>query len=480
MKPMNNATADKKQHTVRILQFGEGNFLRAFFDWMIDVANSQGITDSSIAIVSPRFRANETIENLRKQDGLYHVCLEGIENGQPKQETRLITSVAEAFSPLENEERYLSYITSPDLRFIISNTTEAGIRYEKDDATQLSAATFPGKITALLYHRYHHFDGDPARGIIFLCCELIEDNGQLLREYVMKHARECKLGNDFIKWVEENCIFCDTLVDRIVSGYPTDSAKEINRLTGYDDRLLVKGELYHLWVIGGDGVEKVMSELPLHKAGLNVHFQKSVKSFRDKKVRVLNGSHTGMVPIALQLGCETVRDAFENKNVNAFINQMVEREVLPVIDETPEELKRFSDSILERFYNPYIRHMLRSISLNSLSKWEARNFPTVRDMYEKKNGLADYELFTFAALLALYAPDSGFIPDDNQGHIRLIHQNWNADDAHATVSKIVKGGIFINDFEKIVPGFCNRVAEHLISIRKNGMAKALDNFLATR
>lgn len=462
---------------VRILQFGEGNFLRAFFDWMIDVANAEGVTDASVAVVSPRFKENDTIRNLQKQNGAYHVCLEGIENGAPKQETRLVSSVAEAFSPAVDLEKYIACITSPELRFVVSNTTEAGICYDADDPTNLSASTFPGKITALLYHRYRHFGGDPTKGLVFLCCELIEDNGRMLREYVLRHAREAGMGEDFIAWVCDNCVFCDTLVDRIVSGYSAEAAEKIGAKTGNRDALLVSGELYHLWVIGGDGVETVKAELPLHKAGLNVHFMPSVKEFRDRKVRILNGSHTAMVPVALQLGCETVLDAFRNEDVNRFISGMVEKEVLPVIDGDRAELRAFADSILERFYNPYIRHMLRSISLNSLSKWETRNFPTVRDNWERREQLADYELFTFAGLLALYAPDSGFEPEDNVGHLQFIRESWRAEDIPGTVRAIVRGGLFREDFEAAVPGFCDRVAEHLAGIRRDGMGAALRAFL---
>lgn len=477
MKELNNAKVDRLKRPVRILQFGEGNFLRAFFDWMIDVANVKGVTDTSVAIVSPRFKENSTIKQLQKQDGLYHVCLEGIENGLPRSETRLISSVTDAFSPVSDLDRYKAYISSPELRFIVSNTTEAGISFDNDDPTSLTANTFPGKITALLYHRFLHFNGDPDRGLIFLCCELIENNGQFLREYVLRHAREAKLGDDFTEWVTNSCVFCDTLVDRIVSGYPSDIADKIKDDIGFDDNLLVKGELYHLWVIGGDGAEEVKAELPLHKAGLNVFFQPTVKEFRDKKVRILNGSHTGMVPVALQLGCDTVLDAFGNKDVNRFISEMVEKEVLPVIEGDRVELTAFSDGILERFYNPYIRHLLRSISLNSLSKWETRNFPTVRDNWEKRGSLADYELFTLASLLALYSPDSGFEPDDNPEHIRFIRDNWNSENIRKTVSDIITGPLFGENFEKFVPGLCDKVSEYLTSIRENGMSEALRLFL---
>ncbi|MDE6423905.1 MAG: tagaturonate reductase, partial [Muribaculaceae bacterium] len=415
MEPLDKSTVMKNAHSVRILQFGEGNFLRAFFDWMIETANRQGVTDASIVVVSPRFKANDTIKALQEQDGMYHVCLEGIENGKPKQTTTLVTAIADAFSPIQDPDKYIGYITSPELRFVVSNTTEAGIVYNPSSPVSLydATSTFPAKITAMLYERFRHFNGDPFKGLVFLCCELIEDNGSLLKEYVLRHSREARLGEEFEKWVDESCHFCDTLVDRIVSGFPADSIEEIKGEIGYNDNLVVKGELYHVWAIGGEGAEIVKRELPLDKAGLNVHFLPSVKEFRDKKVRILNGSHTGMVPVALQLGCETVLNAFRNDKVNTFVNRMVETEVLPMIEGDREELQQFADGILERFYNPYIRHMLKSIALNSLSKWETRNFPTVRDMWEREGRLAELELFTFAAMLTLYEPDSGFEPQDN-------------------------------------------------------------------
>ncbi|MDE7406986.1 MAG: altronate oxidoreductase, partial [Muribaculaceae bacterium] len=219
-------------------------------------------------------------------------------------------------------------------------------------------------------------------------------------------------------------------------------------------------------------------ELPLDKAGLHVLFLPSIKSFRDEKVRILNGSHTGMVPVALQLGCETVMDAFNNADVNKFINDMVAKEVLPMIDEDKDELEKFAAGILERFYNPYIRHMLKSISLNSLSKWEARNFPTVKDNWIKAGKVADYECFTFAALLSLYGPESGFEPDDTPEHVAYIRNNWDATEYSKTVERIVsESGIFVENMAAVVPGFTAKVAEYLQQIRTLGMAEALKKFL---
>ncbi|MBD5285547.1 MAG: tagaturonate reductase [Bacteroides sp.] len=479
IKPLNSTTVDVVKHPVKVLQFGEGNFLRAFVDWQLDIANEKGVIDAGVAVIEPRFADSFVIDTLNKQDNLYHVYLEGIEDGKPKKETRLVKVIQESFSPGKDPKRYEEVILSPELEFIISNTTEAGIRMEEDDVLSDAPKTYPGKMTNLLYRRFKHFNGDKEKGLNIICCELIEDNATTLHKYVLEHAEKANLGKDFIDWVEEACTFSDSLVDRIVPGFPRDTINEIKEELGYDDNLVVKGELYHLWAIGGKGYEKVRKLLPLDKAGLHVLFMPSIKSFRDKKVRILNGSHTGMVPVALQMGCETVMDAFNNPDINKFINDMVAKEVLPMIPEDQKELEAFAAGILERFYNPYIKHMLKSISLNSLSKWEARNFDTVKDNWEKAGKIADYECFTFAALLSLYGPKSGFEPDDNQEHIAYIRNNWDENDVEGMVKKIVsESGIFVRDFAAIVPGFVPKVAEYLKEINTEGMDKALKNFLS--
>lgn len=477
MKKLDNNAVSRKSRPIGVLQFGEGNFLRAFVDWQLDIANEKGLTDLGVAIVKPRVGSNGTIEALKNQDGLFHVCLEGIENGEAKRESRLVTVVEDVFPPDESAA-YERVILSPDLRFVVSNTTEAGIRYEKDNILHNIPATFPGKVANLLWRRFNHFKGDKSKGLYFICCELIEDNGAKLKEYVLRHAREAGLGSEFEEWVNSACVFVDTLVDRIVSGAP-DDPESAKRELGFDDNVIVKGELYHLWAIGGAGAESLRKELPLDRAGLHVLFMPSIKEFRDKKVRILNGSHTGMVAMGLLAGCETVLDAFNTPDINRFVNRMMICEVLPVIEGDKAELEAFAKGILERFYNPYIRHMLKSISLNSLSKWEARNFDTVKDNWDKMGRLADYELFTFASLLALYAPGSGFEPQDNAEHVEYIRSHWDDEDLRGTVKSIVgDSGIFLKDFDKEVPGFVECVALYLAQIRENGINSALKQFLS--
>ncbi|MBR4851407.1 MAG: tagaturonate reductase [Tidjanibacter sp.] len=476
IKALNKQNVEKPVLPIKILQFGEGNFLRAFVDWQIDLANEAGIMNHGIAIVQPIDKGMAGM--LEEQDCLYHVYLEGVKDKKPVKDIRLVKSVQCALNPYEQYEAYEQIFLSPELEATVSNTTEAGIRYEEgDDLWALPPKSYPAKMTALLYKRFKHFEGDPTKGLCIICCELIENNGSTLREYVLRHAEYNKLGADFVEWVEKYCHFCDTLVDRIVPGFPRENIAEIKEELGFDDNLVVKAEFYHLWAIGGPGYEEVQRRLPLDKAGLHVIFMPTIKQFRDKKVRILNGSHTGMVPIGLQIGCETVMDAFNNADLEAFVNTMVAEEVIPMIEEDQEELKVFASGILERFYNPYIRHLLKTISLNSLSKWETRNFPTVLDNWKKAGKVAEKELFTFAALLTLYSGKVDFTPDDTAEHVEFIQKVWNSDDVEATVKAIVENrNIWTVDFTEVTP-FVEKVAGYVKVILAEGMAAALKKML---
>ena len=476
LKALNKQNVAKPVLPIKILQFGEGNFLRAFVDWQIDKANEAGIMNHGVAIVQPIDKGMAGM--LEQQDCLYHVYLEGVKEKKPVKDIRLVKCVQCAINPYEEYEAYEKIFLSPELEATVSNTTEAGIRYEEgDDLWALPPKSYPAKMTALLYKRFKHFEGDPSKGLCIICCELIENNGSTLREYVLRHAEYNKLGEDFIEWVEKYCHFCDTLVDRIVPGFPRENIAEIKEELGFDDNLVVKAEFYHLWAIGGPGYEEVQRRLPLDKAGLHVIFMPTIKQFRDKKVRILNGSHTGMVPIGLQIGCETVMDAFNNADLEAFVNTMVAEEVIPMIEEDQEELKAFAAGILERFYNPYIRHMLKTISLNSLSKWETRNFPTVLDNWKKAGKVAEKELFTFAALLTLYSGKVDFTPDDTAEHVEFIQKVWNSEDVDATVKAIVENkNIWTVDFTEVEP-FVEKVAGYVKVILSEGMAAALKKML---
>lgn len=277
MKKLNGTTVEKPVLPIKILQFGEGNFLRAFVDWQIDKANQAGVMNHGVAIVQPIDKG--MADALNAQDCMYHVYLEGVREHRPVKDIRLVKCVQTAINPYARYADYERIFLSPELEVIVSNTTEAGIRYEEgDDLWALPPKSFPAKMTALLYKRFEHFGGDPSKGLCIICCELIEDNGSTLREFVLRHAEVNHLGADFIEWVERNCHFCDTLVDRIVPGFPRENIAEIQSEIGFEDNLVVKAEFYHLWAIGGEGYEEVRRRLPLDKAGLHVVFMPSINS----------------------------------------------------------------------------------------------------------------------------------------------------------------------------------------------------------
>lgn len=478
MKVLNATTVTKPQLQEKILQFGEGNFLRAFVDWMIDKANEKNVMNHGIAIVQP-IAAGEAIRKIfEQQDCLYHVYLEGIKDKQPVKDISLVKSVTRIINPYSGYKKYEELFLSEALEIIVSNTTEAGIRYEEgDDLNAEPPASYPAKMTALLYKRFKKFNGNATKGLSIICCELIEDNGSTLRQYVLQHAQVNKLGTDFKNWVKTNCHFYDTLVDRIVPGFPRETINEIKQEIGFDDNLVVKGEYFHVWAIGGDSSIKKI--LPLDKAGFNVLFMDDIHAFRAKKVRILNGAHTAMVPVALQLGCETVMDAFKTPVIEKYINKMVSEEVLPMIDEDPAELKKFADKILERFYNPFLKHYLKDISLNSLSKWEARDFPTLKDNFTKKNKEAKLVTFSFAALLVLYSgkAEVPFIPNDTAEFVDFIQSSFNKENIKGWVEGIVKNKkIWKEDFTEI-PFFIDEVTKDVELILNEGMKEAVSSIV---
>jgi tagaturonate reductase len=333
-------------------------------------------------------------------------------------------------------------------------------------------------MAALLYKRFQKFNGAAGKGLLIICCELIENNGSTLREYVIKHAEHNNPDAGFIHWVKTACHFYDTLVDRIVPGFPRETIDEIKSELGFDDNLVVKGEYFHVWAIGGDPVIK--EKLPLDKAGLNVLFMDDIRPFRAKKVRILNGAHTAMVQVAMQLGCETVMDAFNNPLVEKYINTMVDSEVLPGIGEDMTELRAFSAKILERFYNPYIKHYLKDISLNSLSKWEARDYPTVCDISRNSGKLAKLTTFSFAALLVLYSGKSeavNFTPNDTPEFVEFIRKTFDANNIEGWVNGIITNRQIWKENFSSVPGFADAVRAGVELILNQGMKTALEEIL---
>ncbi len=388
----------KQKRPIRVVQFGEGNFLRAFVDYMLDIANEKGVFDGNVAIVKPI--AFGSLENFHKQNNNYTVVLQGKEKGQTVEETRVVTCVEQVVDCTEDLNGFLSLAELDSLRFIVSNTTEAGITLDEKDHFDGLPETYPGKLTKFLYQRYQAFSGAADKGVILLPVELIEHNGKKLKQCVLTLIRIWNLPEGFARWVEESCVFCTTLVDRIVTGYPRDKAAEICEKLGYEDLLLDICEPFALWVIESD--KDISKELPLDQIGLPVVFTDNLKPYRDRKVRVLNGAHTGSVLAAYLCGQSIVRDSMHDPLIGQFFRRVVMEEIVPQVQLPKQEVLEFAASVFERFENPFIDHALLSISLNSVSKWRARVLPTFRDHFEAKKELPKLITFSFAALLAFY------------------------------------------------------------------------------
>ena len=400
MKPLNRNTANlTQQPPLKVLQFGEGNFLRGFVDWMIDILNEKTDFNGGVHVIQPIGQG--MVHMLNQQDGLYHLLLNGIQGGKPTQESRLISCITGGTNPYEDYQAYLKLGETPSLKFIISNTTEAGIAFEEGDTTPDTIPnSFPGKLTALLYHRFKHFNGAADKGLNIIPCELIDKNGAALRETVLQFASHWNLPQEFSKWISDSNIFCNTLVDRIVPGFPRDTIKEIQQDLGYEDKLVVKAEPFHLWVI--EGPASVKADFPTEKAGLQVKFVEDQTPYRTRKVRILNGAHTTLVPVAYLQGLRTVREAVEDPTAGKFIKEAIFQEIIPTLDLPQEELEQFANDVIERFQNPFIHHELISIALNSVSKYKVRVLPSVLEYHKRKGELPNRLLHALGALIVFY------------------------------------------------------------------------------
>ncbi len=411
MKNLNSETVSKPTLPIKILQFGEGNFLRAFADWMIDKMNTDHGYNSGVAVVQPI--AHGMVQELQDQSCMYHHIMRGLESGDAYSETRLIRCIQEAINPFEDPEAYFEIAISNDLEIVISNTTEAGIVFDDSDLLrddQLPGA-FPGKVTQLLWKRFNRFDGAADKGLKFIPVELIEKNGKKLKEAILKYANLWALPGAFSDWVQKHNYFANTLVDRIVPGFPKDEIDTIKANLNFDDNLVVSSELFYLWVM--DAPQEIQEAFPADKCGLNVIYTDNVALYRTRKVRILNGAHTSMVPVGLLNGIETVRESMEDPAVGAFVRHIIFSEIAPTIDLPEEELKDFANEVLDRFRNPFIHHELRSISLNSISKYKVRVLPSLLD-YVKMKGLLPFGLtLALAHLIKLYLSDTFEIRDNN-------------------------------------------------------------------
>ena len=473
MKTINDVIEKKYgNYPEKVLQFGEGNFLRAFVDWMIDKANRDGIYQGSIVLCQPIAQGLKDMINA--QDGVYTLAMRGAENGQPVEKIEVITSVSRCINPYENYEDLMEIARSADLEVVVSNTTEAGIAYHAgDQPTDRPPVSFPAKVTAFLYERYKAFHGDPEKGLLFLPVELIDNNGAELKRIVLQYAQEWELGQEFTDWVNTANAFTSTLVDRIVTGYPRDEVSYFEEKLGYKDNIIDTSELFNLWVIEGD--EKWADKLPVHKTDANVIWTDDVKPYKKRKVRILNGAHTSTVLAAYLAGFDIVGDFMKDDTVRTFMNDVIYQEVIPTLDLPKEELESFAAAVNDRFANPYIKHKLLDIALNSCSKFNARCLPSLLGYVEEKGVLPKCLTFSLAAFIKFYQGEwkdgvyTGTRKDgtqyplrDDESVIRFFADAWSENDAEGTAEAVLSNKDFWSGKDLTeVPGLKDAVAGYL-------------------
>ena len=479
------ASAASNLKPVGILQIGDGNFLRAFVDWMIDVANGAGLFNGEVTLAQPLSRG--IADRLNEQDGLFTVLLRGVQNGKAVDDRRIVSCVKRALNPYSQWNEMLATAQDASLRFVVSNTTEAGIAYAEEAYTPGQCqVSFPAKVTALLLARFKALGGSAQSGLVFLPCELIEANGTKLKKYVLQYAAAWALPADFVAWVEKHNVFCNTLVDRIVPGFPAAEAKMLYEQFGYEDPLLVAAEPFLLWVI--EGPAAIAEELPLHKAGLDVVWTNDLQPYRTRKVRILNGAHTASSLAAFCAGLDSVQAMTDDAVVAKYLNQVMFDEIVPFVPLPEAERQAYAKTIMERFANPSIRHELISIALNSVSKWQVRVLPTVKD-YVAKNGKAPAGLsFSLAALLNFYhgrftsggeyegirQGDQAYPIRDSAEILAIVDGAWKAsgDVATQVTTLLADARLWGEDLTQIT-GLAEQTAASLARIRAVGVKAAM-------
>lgn len=437
-----------------VMQFGEGGFLRGFVDYFFHKLQEKGLYDGKIVVVQPIEKG--MCQMLADQNCEYNLFLRGIDNGQVVNEHTHITSISRALNPYTQYDEYMKLAENPDLRVIVSNTTEAGIEYlGTEKLTDTPPKSYPAKLAQFLYKRFEL----GLKGFILLPCELIDNNADNLKKCILQYADLWELGDAFKNWLESENDFCNTLVDRIVTGYPRDEVEELTKQIGYTDNLIDTAEIFHLWVIEGHHED----ELPFNKAGYNIVWTDDAKPYKKRKVRILNGGHTSMVLGARLYGLSTVGECLKDETVSAFLKKCIFEEIVPTLGNTETDVK-FGEAVLERFSNPFIKHQLLSIALNSVSKFQVRVLPTILEYKEKFGKYPSALTFSMAALIAFYRTDEA---NDGADIMEFMKT--------ASVEDIMKReDYWHNDLTDMIP----MVTEYYNLIQEKGMAEAYKAVLA--
>lgn len=483
MKKINEVFSPQKRD-LKVIQFGEGNFLRAFVQWLFQIGNEKGIINANFTVVQPLSQGR--VKDLEDQNGLYTLYLEGIQDEQVIQEIKQIDVLEKFINPYQDYQAYLDLAKVDSYEFIISNTTEAGIIFNEEDKDyQNLPVSFPGKLLALLVNRYKHTNGDLQKGYTIIPCELIDYNGTKLQEVLNQLATYWNLDSNFLNWLNNANEFCNTLVDRIVPGYPRDQIQEIEAQLGYTDHSIVKGEIFHLWVI--EGSERLQEKLPFDKIGLNVVYTKDLTPYKQRKVRILNGTHTALVPVAYLYGLNYVKESVEDNVVGSFVKHVIFDEIIPASTHflSEEELTKFSNDVISRFKNPYIKHELMAIALNGTTKFKTRILPSMLDYINKFNSLPKYSLFSLASTLVLYRGirnEEKYSIKDEEKFIDLYSKLWSQfDGSKDSLKEIVSQFLGLESHWEInlnkFAGLTELVTDYVYNIVTKGMKLALEQLL---
>lgn len=478
MKRLNRETVSAKRYPERIIQFGEGNFLRAFVDWIVWNMNEKADFNSSVVVVQPI--ENGMVDMLNEQDCLYHLNLQGLDKGEKVNSLQLIDVISRGLNPYTQFEEYLKLAENPEMRFVVSNTTEAGIAF--DPACKFEdkpAKSYPGKLTQLLYHRFKTFEGAADKGLIVFACELIFHNGTELKKCIEQYIELWNLGEDFKAWFETACgVYC-TLVDRIVPGYPRETIGDILEKIQLEDKLVVQAEIFHLWVI--EAPESVAKEFPADKAGLNVLFVPSEKPYHERKVTLLNGPHTVLAPVGYLSGFDIVREIVEDEVMGAFVKKVMFEELLPTLDLPKAELEKFGEDVLDRFRNPFVKHFVTSIMLNSFPKFKTRDLPGLKIYLERKGELPSAIVLGLAAIITYYKGgkrgDVEIIPNDDKAIVDLLKELWSTNSTAKIAEGVLRAEFIWGENLNEISGLTQKVECYLSSIKKNGMLETVKSVL---
>ena len=492
-KALNKLTAPKSVAPERIIQFGEGNFLRAFVDWIIWNMDAKTNFNGSVVVVQPIERG--MVDWLNGQDCLYHVNLQGRLNGEAVNSLERIDVISRALNPYSQNAAFMALADQPEIRFVISNTTEAGITFDPAcKFTDAPASSYPGKLVQLLYRRYKTFNGDPKKGLILMPCELIFLNGHHLKECIYQYIELWKedLGADyagFKEWFTKYNYVCATLVDRIVPGFPRKDIAAIQEKVGYADNLVVQAEIFHLWVIEKPenmSIDELREEFPAEKAGLHVLIAESEKPYHERKVTLLNGPHTVLSPVAYLSGINIVRDACNDPVIGKYIHKVQFEELMETLNLPMDELRQVASDVLERFNTPYVDHQVTSIMLNSFPKFETRDLPGLKTYLERKGQLPKGLVLGLAAIITYYkggtrADGAPIQPNDAQEIMDLLTQLW----ATGNTRKVAEGVLGATDIIwkeskqnlNEIPGLTDMVEGFLNDIQSKGMVETVKSIL---